>query len=67
MLKINKATDTDLKAIEQLQQLCWKRGDTLLYQHEYVSSPEHQIMFQGKKNIKPDIMDMVTLKKEVEK
>ncbi|MDO8744310.1 MAG: hypothetical protein Q7J76_04310 [Candidatus Brocadiaceae bacterium] len=27
----NEATDTDLKIIEQLQQLCWKRGDALLY------------------------------------
>ena len=24
----NEATDTDLKVIEQLQPLCWKRGDT---------------------------------------
>ncbi len=27
----NEATDTDLKVIERLHQLCWKRGDTLLY------------------------------------
>jgi len=34
MPRINEATDPDLKVTEQLQQLCWKRGDTLLYQQE---------------------------------
>jgi len=32
MPKTNEATDTDLKVIERLQQLDWKRHDTLLYQ-----------------------------------
>lgn len=34
MAKINEATDTDLKVIEELRQLSWKPGDTLLYQQE---------------------------------
>jgi len=56
MQRTNEATDTDLKVIERLtQQLGWKRGDTLLYQQEYVLSPEHQKMFDGRKSIKPDI------------
>lgn len=55
MPRINEATDTDLKVIERLQQLGWKRGDTFLYQREYALSPGHQKMFDGKKSIKPDI------------
>lgn len=51
----NEATDTDLKVIERLQQLGWKRGDTLLYQQDYALNPEQQKMFDGKKSIKPDI------------
>ena len=35
MPKINEATNTDLKVIEALQEIGWKRGDTLLYQPEY--------------------------------
>jgi len=38
MPRTNEATDTDLKVIERLQQLGWKRGDTLLYQQEYALS-----------------------------
>jgi len=53
--RINEATDTDLKVIERLQQLRWKRGDPLLYQQEYALSPDHQKMFNGRKSIKPDI------------
>ncbi len=34
MPKINEAADMDLKVIERLQQIGWKRGDTLLYQHK---------------------------------
>lgn len=34
MPRINEATDTDLKVVEELNRLGWKRGDTLLYQHE---------------------------------
>jgi hypothetical protein len=41
MPKINEATSTDLKVIESLQQLGWKRGDTLLYQQEYALSQEY--------------------------
>lgn len=44
MPKINEATDTDLKVIERLQQLGWKRGDTLLYQQEYALRLKIQIM-----------------------
>ena len=53
--RINEATDTDLKVIERLQQLRWKRRDPLLYQQEYALSPDHQKMFNGRKSIKPDI------------
>jgi hypothetical protein len=55
MPKINEATDTDLKVIERLQQIGWKRGDKLFYQQEYALNPEHQKMFDGRKSIKPDI------------
>lgn len=55
MTRINEDTATDLKVIERLQQLGWKRGDTLLYQQEYALSQEHQKMFDGKKSIKPDM------------
>ena len=55
MGKINEATDTDLKVIEELTRLGWKRGDTLLYQQEYSLTPEQQKVFEGKKSIKPDI------------
>jgi len=34
MVKTNEATDTNLKVIERLQQLGWKRHDTLLYQKD---------------------------------
>jgi len=51
MPRTNGATDTDLKVIdavrkffsngvERLMQIGWKRGDTLLYQQEYVLSSE---------------------------
>ncbi len=55
MPKINEATDTDLKIIEELTALGWKRGDTLLYQQEYSLTPEQQKVFEGRKSIKPDI------------
>ena len=55
MTKINEATDTDLKIIEELYKLGWKRGDTLLYQQEYNLTPEQQKTFKGRKSIKPDI------------
>lgn len=55
MVKINEATDTDLKIIEELYKLGWKRGDTLLYQQEYNLTPEQQKIFKGRKSIKPDI------------
>lgn len=35
MPRTNEATDTDLKVIERLQHLGWKRGDILIYQQEY--------------------------------
>jgi len=56
MLKNNEATDTDLKVIEVLQKIGWKRGDTLLYQKEYKLLPEQQKQFEGRKSIKPDIV-----------
>jgi type I site-specific restriction endonuclease len=55
MPKINEATDTDLKIIEDLKKLGWKVGDTLLYQQEYALTPEQQKLFEGRKSIKPDI------------
>ena len=55
MAKINEATDTDLKIIDELQKLGWKVGDTLLYQQEYTLTPEQQKQFEGRKSIKPDI------------
>lgn len=56
MAKINEATDTDLKVIEELTEIGWKRGDTLLYQQEYTLTPEQQKIFEGSKSIKPDII-----------
>jgi type I site-specific restriction endonuclease len=56
MPRINEATDTDLKVIETLQSIGWKRGDTLLYQQEYRLLPEQQQQFEGRKSIKPDIV-----------
>jgi type I site-specific restriction endonuclease len=55
MPKINEATDTDLKIIDELKKLGWKPGDTLLYQQEYILTPEQQKLFEGRKSIKPDI------------
>ncbi|MEK6967626.1 MAG: DEAD/DEAH box helicase family protein, partial [Nanoarchaeota archaeon] len=55
MAKINEATNTDLKVIEELRQLGWKPGDTLLYQQEFALTPEQQKVFEGKKSIRPDI------------
>ena len=55
MPRINEATDTDLKIIEDLKKLGWKVGDTLLYQQEYALTPEQQKQFEGKKSVKPDI------------
>lgn len=55
MAKINEATDTDLKIIDELKRLGWKPGDTLLYQQEYALTPEQQKLFEGRKSIKPDI------------
>ena len=48
MPRINEATDTDLKVIERLQQLGWKRGDTLLYQQGFALSPDQQKVFNGR-------------------
>lgn len=55
MPRINEATDTDLKIIEDLKKLGWKVGDTLLYQQEYALTPEQQKQFEGRKSVKPDI------------
>ena len=55
MVKINEATDTDLKIIDELKMLGWKPGDTLIYQQEYALTPEQQKLFEGRKSIKPDI------------
>ena len=49
MPRINEATDTDLKVIEELTGLGRKRGDTLLYRQEFALSPEYQKMFEGRK------------------
>lgn len=55
MAKINEATDTDLRIIDELKKLGWKPGDTLLYQQEYALTPEQQKIFEGRKSVKPDI------------
>ncbi|MFH1030104.1 MAG: DEAD/DEAH box helicase family protein [bacterium] len=55
MPRINEATDTDLKIIDDLKKLGWKAGDTLLYQQEYTLTPEQKKQFEGRKSIKPDI------------
>lgn len=55
MGKINEATDTDLRVIEDLKMSGWKPGDTLLYQQEYSLTPEQLKVFEGKKSIRPDI------------
>ena len=55
MAKINEATDTDLKIIDELKNVGWKSGDTLLYQQEYTLTSEQQKLFEGRKSIKPDI------------
>ncbi len=55
MPKINEATDADLKIIEDLKKVGWKPGDTLLYQQEYLLTPEQQKQFEGRKSVKPDI------------
>ena len=55
MPRVNEATDTDLKIIDELKKVGWKVGDTLLYQQEYSLTPEQQKIFEGKKSIKPDI------------
>ena len=49
MPRTNEATDTDLKVIEELPGLGWRREDALFYQQEYALSPEHQRMFDGRK------------------
>lgn len=56
MVKINEATDTDLKVIEELTKIGWKRGDTILYQQEYTLTPEQQKIFERRKSVKPDII-----------
>ena len=53
-MKINEATSTDLKVIEELKKLGWKVGDTLLYQQEYQLTPNQQKEFPAHKSIKPD-------------
>jgi type I site-specific restriction endonuclease len=55
MVKINEATDTDLKIIDELKNLGWKPGDTLFYQQEHILIPEQQKIFEGRKSIKPDL------------
>lgn len=52
----NEATDVDLKVIEELGKLGWRRSDTLFYQQEYKLTPEQQKEFPGFKSIKPDIV-----------
>jgi len=55
MSKINEATDTDLKVIDALHKIGWKRGDTLLYQQEYKVLPEQRIQFEGRKSVKNEV------------
>lgn len=55
MTRINEATDTDLKIIEELKKLGWKPGDTLSYRQKYALTPEQQAIFEGRQYIEPDI------------
>jgi type I site-specific restriction endonuclease len=55
-MNLNEATATDLKVINELQKLGWRRGDTLLYQPQFKLTEEQQKEFQGIKSIKPDIV-----------
>lgn len=56
-MKINEATSTDLKIINELQKNCgWKIEDTLLYQQSYALTTEQEKNFPGIKSIKPDIV-----------
>lgn len=56
MALTNEATDVDLKVIEELGNLGWRRSDTLFYQQEYKLTSDEQQQFPGFKSIKPDIV-----------
>ncbi len=56
MNTINEATTVDLKIIYDLKAIGWKEGDTLLYQQEYLLTPEQKVEFPGISSIKPDIV-----------
>lgn len=56
IMKINEATSTDLKVINELQKVGWKPEDTLLYQQEYQLTAEQQLEFPDHRSIKPDIV-----------
>ncbi len=60
MTRINEATDTDLKIIDDLKKLGWKTGDTLLYQQEYALTPEQQKIFEEEleKNATPEVIEI---------
>jgi type I restriction enzyme, R subunit len=55
-MNLNEATATDLRVIEELSAMGWKRGDTLLYQPQYQLTPEQQKQFPDRKSIKPDVV-----------
>ncbi len=52
----NEASEVDLRVYDQLKELNWKLGDTLLYQPSYALSEEEQKQFPGSKSIKPDFV-----------
>ncbi|KAF0156632.1 MAG: Type III restriction protein res subunit [Syntrophaceae bacterium] len=52
----NEASAVDLKAYDELKDLHWKLGDTLLYQPKYDLTPEQQEEYPGSKFIKPDFV-----------
>lgn len=60
----NEATAVDLKVIEELKQLGWVVGDTLLYRPRYQLSMDQQKDY-GKTFIEPDIVLQDPITREV--
>ncbi len=52
----NEASAVDLKVYDELKDLKWTLGDTMLYQPSYALSDEEQRDFPGSKSIKPDFV-----------
>ena len=52
----NEASEVDLRVYDQLKELNWNLGDTLLYQPNYALTEDEQKQFPGSKFIKPDFV-----------